>query len=110
MSDSAVKRTITFKQEWVTCSGLDRTPEDIWLRHKIAKLYDLKEPTESQRQLLHMADLRLTLGDLPANAYPTHEAELRALALEEFGPPPRIGTPAVLVLLSLAWMQRRGWI
>jgi hypothetical protein len=101
---------MTLKQEWLTYSDLNRTPEDIWLRHKIAKLFDLREPSESQSQLRCMANVGLSLSDLPANAYPNHETELRALALKEFGPPPRVLIPTALILLLVAWMQRRGWI
>jgi len=106
MSDSESKRTMTLKQEWLTYSTLNRTPEEVWLRHKIAKLFDLEAPTESQRHLRQMADLHQTFGDIPGP--PNHDAEMKSLALEEFGPPPRVLIPTVLILLLLAWMQRRG--
>jgi len=76
------------KEEWLRYSGLDFSPRDMWLRDRIASLFDVDQPTEAQRYLLHMASLRLTLMDLPAGAYPNHEAELRALAQIEFGAEP----------------------
>ena len=79
---------MTPKEEWLRYSDLDRRPEDVWLRDRIAELFDIADPTPAQDKLLHMASLRLTLQDLPAAAYPGHEEELRALARAEFGPCP----------------------
>lgn len=75
------------KEEWLRYSGWDASEHDRWLRDRIASLFDLQNPTSRQQQLLHMASLRLTLQDLPAAAYPTQEAELRALAETEFKDP-----------------------
>ena len=60
---------MTPKEEWLRYSGLDYTQDDKWLRDNVAKLFDLKAPTESQQRLLHMVSLRLTLADLPDAAY-----------------------------------------
>lgn len=79
---------MTPKEEWLRFSGWDRRPEDVWLRDRIAELFDIADPNPAQERLLHMASLRLTLQDLPAAAYPTQEEELRALALAEFGTKP----------------------
>jgi hypothetical protein len=68
------------KNEWIKYSGLNYSKEDRWLRDKIAALFDIEEPNEDQRHVLHMADLRLTLFDLPGGAYPNHKEELMALA------------------------------
>jgi hypothetical protein len=76
---------MTPKEEWLRFSGLDHSLEDIWLRDNIAALYDEVSPSPSQTKLLHMAGLRLSLMDLPANAYPGHKEELKALAWTEFG-------------------------
>src|SRR5262245_40032989 len=75
------------KNEWLEYSGLNYSKEDRWVRDNIAALFDIEEPNEDQRRVLHMADLGLTLGDLPRGAYPTHKEELMALALKLFGPP-----------------------
>jgi hypothetical protein len=75
------------KDEWIKYSGLDYSDQDRWLRDRIAALFDVEEPNEQQRHVLHMADLRLTLFDLPAGAYPNHKEELMTLARELFGPP-----------------------
>jgi hypothetical protein len=80
-----MSRTMTWKEEWLRCSGWDSSTEKIRLREKIAALSDLENPNEAQQRLLHMADLRLTLMDLPLGARPNHEAELLALARAEFG-------------------------
>lgn len=79
---------MTTKQEWLRYCGLKHASEDRWLRDNIAKLFDVSSPTESQRHLLHLASLHLTLGSLPADARPANDAELRAAGLKEFGPPP----------------------
>jgi hypothetical protein len=76
------------KQEWLDHSGLDHSADDRWLRDKIAALFDIEQPTAAQERLLAMADLRLTLLDLPAAAYRTHKAELFAMVQSQFGPPP----------------------
>ena len=76
------------KAEWLKYSGLDYSVRDRWLRDKIAGLFDLKNPNDAQKRLLSMADLRLTLADLPPEAYPNHKAELMALAEAEFGSAP----------------------
>ncbi len=76
------------KEEWLEYCGWHYSADERWFRDKIAKLFDLETPNESQQRLLFMADLRLTLFDLPDAAYPTHEAELKALLVKEFGPPP----------------------
>lgn len=70
------------KDEWLRYSGWEHS--DRWLRDQIAMLFDLPNPTDAQKRILHMASLRLTLQDLPAAAYPTQEAELRELAQAEF--------------------------
>lgn len=72
------------KEEWLRYSGWDASERDRWLRDKIAALFDLADPSPRQQRLLQMADLRLTLQDLPSSAYPGQEAELRALAEIEF--------------------------
>jgi hypothetical protein len=75
------------KDEWLRYSGLDYSEEDRWLRDKIAALFDIENPNEDQRRVLSMADLRLTLADLPAKAYPNHKQELMALARKLCRPP-----------------------
>jgi hypothetical protein len=75
------------KEEWLRCSGLNHSAEDIWLRDKVASLFDLAKPNEEQDHLLWMADKRLTLLDLPSGAWPGHKEELMALAQKMFGPP-----------------------
>jgi hypothetical protein len=72
------------KEEWLRYSGWDSTERDRRLRDRIASLFELETLTPMQERILHMASLRLTLQDLPAAAYPTQEAELRALAEAEF--------------------------
>jgi hypothetical protein len=79
----------TPKQDWLDSSGLDYSAEDRWLRDKIAALFDVEQPSEAQRYLLGKASQRLTLLDLPSNAYPGHKEELMAMAQSMFGPPPR---------------------
>ena len=74
------------KAEWLRCSGLNHSEEDIWLRDKIASLFDIPEPNEEQDHLLSMADRRLTLLDLPSGAWPNLKEELMALARKMFGP------------------------
>ena len=76
------------KEEWLRCSGFNHSPQDRWLRDKVAALFDLEQPNEEQACLLWMADKRLTLLDLPSGAWPEHEQELRALVQKMFGPVP----------------------
>ena len=93
------------KEEWLRCSGLDGSAEDRWLRDRIAALFDVKQPNEAQEELLSMADRHLTLMDLPSGAWPTHKAELMALAHAEFpsSPEPHL----VGEMLRGAW---RGYL
>jgi hypothetical protein len=93
------------KEEWLRFSGLDTSGEDRWLRDKIASLSDVKQPNQAQEKLLWMADKHLTLMDLPSGAWPTHKAELMALASTEFGPPPKPNP--VAAALRDAW---RGFL
>jgi|EndMetStandDraft_8_1072994.scaffolds.fasta_scaffold348609_1 hypothetical protein len=78
----------SLKEEWLTYSGLDHCDNDRWLRDKIAALFDIEQPSEAHESLLRMADLCLTLADLPAGAYPDHKAELMLMAQSLFGVPP----------------------
>ena len=86
-STSNARGMMTPKEEWLSYSGWN-FGADAWLRDRIAELFDIKQPSDAQGHLLHMASLRLTLLDLPSAAYPTHEMELRTLAQAEFGLPP----------------------
>jgi hypothetical protein len=83
-------RKISPKEEWIRYSGLDWSDEDRWLGDNIAALLDVKEPDEQQRRLLQMADLRLSLFDLPAGAKTKHKEELLSLAQRQFGRTKRI--------------------
>ena len=71
------------KKEWLGYSGLDYSPDQIWLRDNVAALFDLEHPTERQQSVLHAADLHLTGMDLPAGHRLT--AELFEIAEQEFG-------------------------
>jgi hypothetical protein len=75
------------KEEWPRCSGLNDSAEDVWLRDKVASLFNLAKPNEEQDHLLWMAEMRLTLLDLPSSAWRSHKEELMALARKMFGPP-----------------------
>jgi hypothetical protein len=83
------------KKEWLRLSGLDTSADDRWVRDNIAALFDVKQPSEAQERLLSMADMRLTLMDLPSAAWPNHKQELMALA--EFGPRTFYGIPRKLL-------------
>ena len=76
------------KEEWLTYSGWNYSAEQLWLRNRIAELFDLEVPNETQRQLLYMANLLFAFGDVPSPDPAKHEADMTALALKEFGPPP----------------------
>jgi hypothetical protein len=80
------------KADWLRCSGLDYSDEDRWLRDTVASLYDLETLNEDQQKLLHMADLHLTLMDLPAAAKPGHENDMMLFARSHF--PRSSGSPA----------------
>jgi hypothetical protein len=75
----------TPKQSWLRCSGLNYTPEERWLRENIAKLFDLKSPTQSQRDLRNLASYYMM--DRPFDTRDV-KAKLKAAALKEFGPLP----------------------
>lgn len=75
-------------KEWLHFAGDIYLPDDVWLREKIAALFDAEELTASQQRLRGLADLGVTLLDLPAR--PNYAAELKAAALAEFGPPPPV--------------------
>src|SRR5262249_26010122 len=76
------------KEEWLRYSGLNFSEDGRWLRDNIAALFDVENPSKAQSHLLTMADLRFTSAALRASAYPTYEAELFAMAEQEFGPRP----------------------
>jgi hypothetical protein len=111
---------MTPKEEWLKFSGLNYSPSDRWLRNKIARLFDIKRPTEAQKKLLFMAERRLSLMDLPSGLSRGHEAELRELAEAEFGRPPlpyrswreifvrvlTILTACTVLGLLLGWLER----
>jgi hypothetical protein len=73
------------KKTWLRYSTLSQSRQEVWLRDKIASLYDIKDPTERQKKLLRMAWDRLVLMDLPSEVFKPHEKEFRALAEAEFG-------------------------
>jgi hypothetical protein len=85
------------KKEWLRFSGLDYSADDRWVRDNIAALFDVKQPSEAQERLLSMADMRLTLMDLPSAAWPNHKEQLMALAQAEFGPRTFFGIPRKLL-------------
>ena len=70
------------KQEWVDYGALDR-----WTRDRIASLFDVAAPNPRQKEILMLADIKITLGDIPAEAYPGIDDELRLLVWDEFGYP-----------------------
>lgn len=72
------------KNEWLRYSNLNYSADDRWLRDTVASLFDLKALTEDQQRLLHMADLHLTLNDLPARAKPGHKEEMMSFARSLF--------------------------
>jgi len=75
------------KDDWIRCSGFHYSDEDRWLRDNVAKLFDIEEPDEQQKKVIWMANLHITLLDLPGGAYPNHKKELLALAHKHFDPP-----------------------
>jgi hypothetical protein len=75
------------KNEWLRYSGLNYSDDDCWLRNTVASLFDLETPNEDQKELLHMADLHLTLMDLPAGAKPGHKDDMMAFARSLFPRP-----------------------
>jgi len=83
----------SLKDEWLRYSGLDYSDDDRWLRDMVASLFELEILNEEQQKLLHMADLHLTLMDLPAAAKPGHKSEMmtfaRALVLSSSRSPSR---------------------
>jgi hypothetical protein len=85
------------KREWLRFSGLDYSADDRWVRDNIAALFDVKQPSEAQQRLLSMADMRLTLMDLPSAAWPNHKQQLMTLAQAEFGPRTFFGVPRKLL-------------
>ena len=103
------------KNEWLRCSGLNYSKNDIWLRNKTAALFEIRNPTEAQKRLLHVASLRLTVMDLPVAG--CFDEEFRALAEAEFGKPPSVGSRARRALIVMgasallgtlfSWLEHR---
>ena len=85
---SEMRSSAERKQEWLNYSGLNYSDDDRWLRDRVASLFDLPHPSPSQAELIGMADIWLTMFDLPVAGSPVHKAKMLAVAQAEFGPAP----------------------
>jgi len=71
------------KRAWLDHCGLNHSEQDQRLRDRVAALFELKNPSRLQQEILTRADIRATLLTLPANAYRQQQQELVALIKRE---------------------------
>jgi hypothetical protein len=72
------------KAEWLAHCHLDKSASDQWLRRKIISLFELEKPDEAESLLLTLADVWLTMFDLPVAECPKHKARMFEIAQRVF--------------------------